>query len=226
MTALTISTVIPVYEGERHLAESIQSVLDQTRPPLEVIVIDDGSTDGSLNVATGFGDPVRPVRILHAGISAARNAGLAEVRGDVVTFLDSDDLWAPTALGALAGALESGPADIAFGHVRQFVSPGEDLTDAERRWYHRGFEPGYIVGAAAIRREALVAVGGFREDLRTGEFIDWIARARDLGLRETLIAEHVLDRRIHQGNHGRLRKEARTDYTRALKSALDRRRAS
>src|SRR5438067_9612199 len=93
MTDRTVSAVIPVHNGENFLAQAVESVLDQTRPVLEVVVVDDGSTDGTAAVAQGFGAPVRHIPQAQSGVSAARNRGVREARGNLVAFLDHDDEW-------------------------------------------------------------------------------------------------------------------------------------
>lgn len=94
----TVSVIIPVYNGERFLAEAIRSALDQTLSPAEIIVIDDGSTDASAEVARGFGPPVRVLAQANLGPAAARNLGVAHAAGDLLAFLDADDLWMPEKL--------------------------------------------------------------------------------------------------------------------------------
>lgn len=94
----TVSVVIPCYNGARFLAETLTSVSRQTSPPLEVIVIDDGSTDDSAAIAESFGPPVRVIRQHNQGESVARNRGIDEARGDWIALLDADDLWEPTKL--------------------------------------------------------------------------------------------------------------------------------
>ena len=93
-----ISVVIPAYNQARYVAEAIDSALAQLRKPLEVIVVDDGSTDETPAVLQRYGAPVRVIRQRNAGIGAARNAGVAAARGDYVAFLDADDVWHPRKL--------------------------------------------------------------------------------------------------------------------------------
>jgi glycosyltransferase involved in cell wall biosynthesis len=222
----TVSMVMPVYNGERHLEAALTSLLAQTEPPAEIIVVDDGSTDASAQVAARFGAPVRVVPTAHAGIAPARNVGVRATRGEIVGFLDADDLWTPEALHHLRARLSADPGlDVVFGHVRQFLSPELEPAEAMRLFVPDGLEPGYLVGGGLIRRRALERVGPFREDVQTGEFIDWMARARELDLSESLVEDQVLWRRVHGSNHGRSH-SARTDYARILKAALDRRRTS
>src|SRR5437867_2556724 len=104
-----VSVVIPVYNGERYLADAIQSVLDQTYENFEVIVVDDGSTDESAAVAKRFGEAIRYVHQANGGVSKARNTGIAEARGVYLAFLDQDDLWLPDKLSVQVAYLDSHP---------------------------------------------------------------------------------------------------------------------
>jgi len=221
-----VSVVIPVYNGARYLADAIESVLGQRPRPREVLVVDDGSTDASARVAERFAG-VRCLRERHRGLGAAHNRGVALASGELVAFLDQDDVWQPRKLERqLTAYARDDRLEVVFGHVRQFVSPELDARSAGRLVCPPRAEPGYLIGAALFRREALAHVGPFREDLVTGNFIDWMARARDRGLREAMLPDVVLRRRLHTANYGRVRRDARRDYARVLKAALDRRRGT
>lgn len=111
-SAPSISVVIPCYNAAAFLRATIESILGQTQPVLEVIVVDDGSTDDSANIAESFGPPVRVIRQPNQGESAARNRGIEAAGGDWVAFLDADDLWLPTKVELQAEAIRSAPADV------------------------------------------------------------------------------------------------------------------
>lgn len=223
MSAGGVSVVVPVRDGERYLGAAIESALAQR--PSEVIVVDDGSRDGSAALARGFGEPVRVVSQPARGIAAARNRGVAESAGEYVAFLDADDRWTPDAITAQLRAFAyDEQLELVFGHVREFISPELDEHQASQMTSREALEPGYLVGAVLIRSATLARVGSFNEQLVTGDFVDWMTRAHELGVREALIPEHVLWRRVHTSNHGRLHADARADYARLLKWALDRRR--
>lgn len=104
-----ISVIIPVYNGAAMVAQAIDSALGQSLPPLEVIVVDDGSTDGTAAVLAAYGRRIRHLRIAHAGVSAARNAGLNASRGNLLAFLDADDIWHPHKLAQQAATLGTWP---------------------------------------------------------------------------------------------------------------------
>jgi glycosyltransferase involved in cell wall biosynthesis len=221
-----VSTVVPVYNAERYLAAAVESVLAQRHRPLELIVVDDGSTDGTAAVARRFGDALRYEYQANAGQSEARNRGLALARGPLLAFLDADDRWMPDKLVLQVAALTAEPPlEAVFGHVRQFVSPDLSPAAAARIRYHAEVMPGHVPGAMLIRREAWERVGGFDARWHIGEFVHWWARATELGLRWRMLPEVVLERRLHEDNQGIRGRAESVQYVRILKAALDRRRA-
>lgn len=214
----TISVIVPVYNCERFLAEAVASVRAQGVPVHELIVVDDGSTDGSAAIARSVAD--RVISQANLGIGAARNTGIAAAGGDLLAFLDSDDLWSPDKLALQMAALDADPSlDMVLGEVVQFRGDVTAAGDGER-------EPGYLAGAMIIRRAAFDRVGTFDPTLRVGEFIDWHARAVDAGLRSRMIPAVVLYRRLHDANLGLRAANSRVDYARVARAALARRRAA
>src|SRR5436190_9018266 len=105
----TVSVVIPTYNYARYLGAAIDSALQQTHAPLEVIVVDDGSTDDTPRLLDGYGDRIRVIRQKNSGVAAARNAGVREARGELIAFLDSDDLWKPRKLELQIARFEADP---------------------------------------------------------------------------------------------------------------------
>ena len=126
-----ISVLVPCYNAARYLAEALASVLEQQPSPDEVIVIDDGSTDGSTTIAESFGPPVRCVRQEQTGAAAARNHGVSLASGELVAFLDADDIWPHGSLATRLALLDGDrELDMASGLVKQFISP--ELPDEIR----------------------------------------------------------------------------------------------
>ena len=105
---MTVSVIVPCYNAEPFVAETVRSALEQTRPPDEVLIVDDGSTDGSVEVVRQFGDRVRLLTGRNGGASPTRNKGLDHATGDALLFLDADDVLGPTALEALTDVLRPG----------------------------------------------------------------------------------------------------------------------
>jgi glycosyltransferase involved in cell wall biosynthesis len=223
---MQISVIVPVYNCERYLGEALRSILDQTYPATEVIVVDDGSTDHSGRVAHEFASAVRYAVQPNSGAGAARNHGIGLARGTHLAFLDADDVWTCDKLQAQIDALQAEPdLDAVFGQVRQFQSP--ELRAENAGGTHASVEvmAGYHVGTMLVTREAFDRVGPFETTLNVGEFISWYLRATELGLRSLMLPRVVMLRRLHDANTGLLRRPSYTDYVRALKASLDRRRA-
>jgi len=226
MTDGLVSVIVPVYNGERYLAAAIASVMAQTYASAEIIVVDDGSTDATVAVARQFGTAVRYERQSHRGSpDAARNRGVELARGEYLAFLDQDDLWMQNKLELqLAAGAADESLDIVFGHVEQFISPNLPEETASCMRYPTGIRPGHILSAMMVRRGAFLRVGWFSTEWRLSGFVDWYARARELGLKEAMLPQIVARRRIHRGNLNIVERHAQVDYVRAVKASLDRRR--
>jgi glycosyltransferase involved in cell wall biosynthesis len=197
--ASAISVVIPVFDGERLLAEAIESVLAQSLPADEVVVVDDGSTDGSAKVAESFGPPVRVLRRPHRGVAAARNAAVEESDGELIAFQDADDLMKPDRLERQVAALgrASSPAlTLGRAEVR-----GEDdfAPPSWLEWAYANSDR-YTPATLIATRSAMELVGPFDETMRRGSDTDWLLRALEAGLRPVLMEEDVIVRRFHGGN--------------------------
>lgn len=220
-----VSIVIPVYNGEKYLGQAVESVLKQTHRPLEIIVVDDGSKDGTAVVAAEFGDALCYVLQPNGGAAAARNHGARLATGKFLAFLDADDLWTPEKLSRQLDTLAKNPnAQMVFGYVRQFISP--ELSEEVRSSLSCPSEAmaGYSQTTMLIERETFFRVGEFATSWEVGEFMDWYARAQEAGLESVMLPEVVSMRRLHATNQGVSKRDERADYARVLKAALDRRR--
>jgi len=221
-----VSVIIPAHNSGSHLRATVESVLAQAHRPLEVLLVDDGSTDGTPALAAGFGAPVRVLRQECAGHAAARNAGIRAATGEYLAFLDHDDLWSPEKLSLqLACLREDATLDLVFGHIRNFFS--EELTAEEREAIRAPLLPlpGLLQGAMLARRTSFLRVGLFAPEKAIGDFIDWYGRAMLAGLRTRMLPDTVLHRRIHRNNHQRRNRHlVGAGYLQAVKELLDRRR--
>ena len=217
------TVVVPAYNAATYLAEALSSVAAQTGAACEMVVVDDGSTDATPEVARKFPD-VTYVRQQHAEVAAALNHGSRLARGDFIAFISADDIWKRDKL-ALQHAALAGAADrLAFGHVLHFISPdltpeiGQSLVCPDQPM------PAYSAGTLLTRLDTFRTVGSLNEGFAVGEFVDWYGRARDMGLDVVMLEQVVSLRRVHAANHStRMLRE--TSYLPVLKTLIDRRRA-
>jgi glycosyltransferase involved in cell wall biosynthesis len=225
MQTSDISVIIPCYNTERYLADAIESILAQEIQPLEILVIDDGSTDESTAVARRFSDRIRFYQQPNNGAPAARNRGIELSTGSLLAFLDADDLWTPCKLGIQLKTLAEHPElDLVLGKVTQFISPDVDSQNSPTLRAELETMPAYLIGAMLIRRKSFIKVGLLNENLQLGEYIDWFNRAKTIGLKYRVLEEVVLERRIHTSNQGIYKRSHMKDYISVLKAALDRKR--
>jgi glycosyltransferase involved in cell wall biosynthesis len=189
-----VSIVIPVYNGARYLADAIECALHQTHSPVEVIVVDDGSTDDTTDVIARFAE-VRCVSQANRGPAAARNRGVAMSVGGLVTFCDSDDRYRRTKVAAQVAYLREQPGAgcVLVGH-ETFYEPGVARAHWERD------EGGTQPQSAMVRRAVFDDVGGFDPAFRFAEGIEWLARVQATGVIIGVLDEVHVDRRIHGEN--------------------------
>jgi glycosyltransferase involved in cell wall biosynthesis len=220
--------VIPVFNGAGCVAEAVASVLAQDHRPLQVIVVDDGSTDGTAAVVAALGAPeVELVRQPNRGHGAAKNAGLARAGGAYVAFLDADDVWLPRKLTAQLDHLEAHP-DLGFTvcGMRTAVT-AEAAAGLSPRQLERltAPAPAWLPSGLVARRSVFDVVGGFDETLRHGNDTDWFARARAAGVASAVVDEVLLERRVHGTNESLKIDEIHDDVLRVVRSSIARRRS-
>jgi len=213
------SIVIPVRDGERYIGEAIESLLAQTAPPMEIIVVDDGSSDRSAEIVTGYAG-VRLVQIERRGPGAARNVGVACASSPLLGFLDADDIATERRLELQVELLERRPeVHGVVGRMQMFISEDCDPAVRERALPVAGTPVAYLASTLLMRRDAFLATGGLNDGLTNAEMIDWFARAR----RELAFAEVdavVLRRRIHGANNSLRRDQMHRELMRVARSAV------
>jgi len=209
MTAASdVSAVVPVHNGSAYVAEAVQSVLGQTRPPVECLVIDDGSTDETAEVVRQFGNAVAYVRQDRIGVSGARNRGVALARGALVAFLDHDDVWLPTKLEHQLEAFAARGATIALcamdviderGTVRRTLRlrPRDDLITGMLTF--DGTETVSCSSTGLMRREELLNIGGFDPALSVSADWDLLFRMALAGP-VAYVDEPLVRYRVHGAN--------------------------
>jgi glycosyltransferase involved in cell wall biosynthesis len=224
VTPPTVSVIVPIYQAERYLAEALDSVMSQTHRPIELIMVDDGSTDRGADLAQRWVPPGLLISRDHRGIGATRNAGIAAATGALVAFCDADDLWEPTKLERQIEQLAHHP-ELAgvFCAVHEFVSPelsGEVMTSRQPQLR--------AVGASScallIRREVLADLGPFDETLVIGEWFDWYSRMQRSAHAIGNVDEVLVRRRLHTTNNSLNEVASRREYLEVLQNHLRARR--
>ncbi len=221
MTRLTVSVIIPTYNAAAFLPAALDSVTTQTRPPDEIIIVDDGSTDDTPKLLAGRPE-VTVIRQDNAGPSAARNVGVAHATSDLVAFLDADCVWYPGKLERQVAVHEGDdPVDYSFTELEEQIADGFEAPwwSLERQ---QPESPTHKVSVPSLvmRRSTFHELGGFNEALRAGEDTDFLARARVSPFREARIAEVMGASLVHGGNLSANRERIAVDLPRALHAAL------
>lgn len=212
-----VSAILPVYNGEKYLAETLESLLAQTWPALEVIAVDDESADLSPAILAAyrekFGGRLQVLRIPNSGVSTARNTGVERARGLYIAFIDQDDLWAPEKVARQVSALIGSRSRISFtntaiidaaGRVRSPHAcrfPAGDRVD----WFETVlFDPVVGISGVMMERALFLEAGGFRPEFTLAEDYDLLL---EIFSREEpeVVDEDLLLYREHPGSATRTR---------------------
>ncbi|HEX6699166.1 MAG TPA: glycosyltransferase [Gaiellaceae bacterium] len=220
MSEPLVSVIVAAYNGERFLNETLQSVFAQDYEPFEVVFVDDGSTDRTAEIAQSF--PVRFVRQENRGLPAARNAALAVAKGELVAFLDDDDVLPPTKLSVQAAYLrEHAEVGCVLGRQEWILDGvGEPTLPRDPIFGEVG---GIQLVTAMIRRRVLDKLGGFDPSYRYAEDRDLFIRMRERGVEIAVLPEVVLHKRLHGSNMTMNRPDTHP-MLRSLREKLERER--
>jgi glycosyltransferase involved in cell wall biosynthesis len=221
MEAPIVSVIMPVYNGERFIDFALKSIFSQEYRPLDVIVVDDGSVDATADIIARYHE-ARYISQQHKGLGTALNTGVEAARGEFMTFLDSDDWWAPGTLRRQIDHMIAHPqTDLVLGKMQNSMEPGATVTVTTKN-----FQAEAMVcltwGAVMARRHVFDIVGPFNTALTHAVDVDFFIRAKEAGLRMDIIQEIFLYHRIH-GSNMSLQSDPR-DYFRAVKSSIERKR--
>lgn len=219
-----VSCVVPVFDGERYLAEALDSILSQTYQPVEIIVVDDGSTDGTAQVVAGYGERIQYLFQENSGAPAARNRGIEAAQGEFVAFLDADDLWHKEKLARQMARFDARPElGICNTHQENFWIA--ELKEEEKRFRESGAAstvPGAL-SALVVRRTVFSEIGVLDGSLRHHDVMDWLGRAKEGQIAIEILSDTLVFRRLHFDNVSRNRGAAHDDeMLRAIKGKLDR----
>jgi glycosyltransferase involved in cell wall biosynthesis len=195
-----VSAVLIVRDGERFLERALESVRAQSYRPLEIIVVDGGSTDGTVALARAR-DDVRLVFQQGTGIAEAYNTGIDAAQGEFIAFLSYDDLWHPEKLALQVAFMQAHPeVRYTVGMLRYFLEPGCELPRGIRPKLLEGEHVGRVMETLVARRTLFQEVGAFDPAFRIANDVDWFARVHDLGVPGAVLPEVLLHKRVHDAN--------------------------
>ncbi|MBD3676028.1 MAG: glycosyltransferase [Planctomycetaceae bacterium] len=228
-----VSTIIPAYNAEAFLRETLDSALAQTHDEQEIIVVDDGSTDATCEIAESFGNRVKLIRQQNAGPAAARNRGAREASGEWLAFLDADDLWMPDKISTqLERANETGAPLIytdrenigVCDHVSRYQSDCVELAEGEL--YEKLLCGNFItLSSVLIRKDVFESEGGFNEDLSLKAVEDWEFWLRIASSHAVAVCpEPLVQYRFHETGISRNLNTMETNLFNALDVAFDSKR--
>ena len=218
-----VSVVIPVWNGEKFLRDAVDNVLSQRYPSTEIIIVDDGSTDGTEAEVGRLPCDVRYFRQENSGPAAARNRGIRDTSGDLIAFLDVDDLWPEKHLERLVEELTRDPElDLVHGYAQLLQQ--DPATGAFEYAGNPEESFPYYIGAGLYRKRVFDQVGLFDRTLRFGEDVDWYNRARERGASMKRLDLVTLLVRRHADNMTQDRADIEKSMLRVFKRALDRKR--
>ena len=219
-----ISVLIAAYNAEKYLSEALDSVYAQDYCPIEVVLVDDGSTDGTAAVARRY--TTQGLQYHHQsnqGVAATRNACLSFATGEFIAFIDADDIWLPGKLSSQMAAIEQRPeADVISGKIKQFISPELDAAEFQNVKYVKEETQSHMISACLFRRAVFDQVGPFDVHKPSGVDMDWVRRAKQQDITFSALDQLVYQRRLHHTNLGRNRSAENYQLRfRILKEAID-----
>ncbi len=221
-----VSIVIAVYNGEKYLEAAINSVLNQSYPTVELILVDDGSTDRTSIILARYQSCAKLLYQANQGQATAQNLGIINAKGEYITFLDADDLFCPDKLFSQVHYLLKNPKlDTAVGLMQQFLSPELSTESKAKRACPEALTPGFLPSGTLFRRDCFERFGLFNTTYKTGVYMEWYMRAKEQKLTEHLHQQLVAKRRIHDTNHGIVQRHLQQEYLHIVKAALERRKA-
>ncbi len=218
-----VSVIIPVFNGEDFIADAVANVLSQNYPALEIIIVDDGSTDATAEIVSRLPADIRYFRQKNEGPASARNRGIRDASGEFIVFLDADDLWPENNLAILVEEMLRQPGvEVVTGYAQLMAynaASGEcDLVGNPRESFQ------YYIGAAIYRKSLFREVGLFDPTLKFGEDTDWYNRAAELDINIKRLEEITLFVRRHGKNMTEGKSLVELGALRVYKKSLDRQR--
>lgn len=221
-----VSVIVAVKNGARFIEKAIESCFSQTYSPLEILVVDGGSTDETLEIVKKF-NKVRIINQTGNGIGNAYNTGISCSRGEFIAFLSSDDYWMPDKISRQISVLENQTLPVmAFCLAQFFLEDQNNIPAGFRSELLNEPRVAYIMETLCANRTVFERVGLFNEEMQSSEDVDWFARAKDMQIDSIVVAEVLLHKRIHDKNIHLNSKQNNHNLLTAVKNSFVRKRGS
>ncbi len=222
-----VSIIICIYNGATFLGNAIDCVLKQDYPEIELIVVDDGSTDNSAEIAGSYPQVTIVSHEDNRGLPSARNTGIQAAAGEYIAFLDADDLWPPNKLSAQVKFHQEHPEyKYSFTLERFFFEESKERPDWTQKPVLQGDHVAYVPSSMLFQKSIFKIVGQFDPKFKAGLTSEWIFRAKDQGFLGGIVEEVLLFRRIHDDNLSSIVTEENKMLFKAVKASIDRQKKS
>ena len=220
-----VSSVIAVKNGERFLRQAIDSIIAQTYRPIEIIVVDGRSEDGTEAIARSY-EEVSFIRQTGSGVADGWNCGIDADRGEFLAFLSHDDMWTPDKLEVQVGHMLENPSlQYTIARMEFSLEPGHEPPPGFRQELLKGDHVGRVMETLVARKSAFEIIGKLDTSFDTAEDVDWYARAKDLALPMAVIEKVLLQKRVHDANLSLNAPDNNESILRALRGSVRRQRA-
>lgn len=217
-----VSVVIVVKNGEKYVEKAIQSVLNQTYTPSEILLVNGKSTDQTAEIASSYSE-IKIFTQKTSGLAHARNLGIEQAEGELIAFLDHDDYWVPHKLEWQVDMFLRDPElEYCYGQVQLFLEEGSQLRAGFNENYFTEGHTGRTPGTLMARKSLFEEIGGFDPKYSIACDVDWFCRAADLRAKSSFIPEILLYKRIHLTNLSSDVKTNKRELFRVIKESLDR----
>jgi glycosyltransferase involved in cell wall biosynthesis len=224
-----VSVIIPVRNSERYLAQALDSVIAQTYPHFEIIIVDAHSTDTTSTIAQSY-PRVRFIQQANQGLADAWNTGIDSARGDWICFLDSDDRWPPDKIKLQMDYLCNNPGlECVIAHVRFFLQANEKMPSSFNPTLLEREHVAYMPGALMSRRTVFERIGKFGTEWQIAPDIDWFAKLKDAHVPLGILTNVLLFKRVHENNLSYVTAETpliNQEVLRLLRQSIGRQRAN
>jgi glycosyltransferase involved in cell wall biosynthesis len=218
------SVVIPLYNGQKFIDQTIKTVLNQDFSPLEIIVVDDGSTDSGAGIVKNY-EQVRYFYQENQGNAAARNQGICKSKGEFIALLDQDDLWEKHKLRTHLDYMIRHPEIYyTIARFKYFLSPGVQRPKWCRENLLREHYVDYSPSSLVVRKRVFNMVGYFDWKFKTGSDGDWFFRAKDMKIPMAVIDEVLLYRRVHHANQSKHVKQSHAELLKVIRKSIARKK--